>query len=464
MELMEVQKEAKRRSAGKRGFGYFMEMGLGKTLTSQSDFLDQVDAGLSDRGLVVCPNSFKSGWVEDTNKHKLGINQCVWDSGSSHMAAWLRRDSNAPRQLIINYEAIRSPDVMKFLELYFKDRSVFTSFDESIQLKQYDSQQTKQGIEIGKMSRFIRCLSGKPTTQGSHDLWGQLRAMREITGHNYFAFKNNFTQSGGFKGKKVIGNKNEEELQELLRPIAFYAKKADWSDIPPKLFTQREYLMTKEMRSMFDSMYQEFVLWLNDEEFVEVDAAITKYIKLAQIQAGFIIDETGKVHELVTPKNNPRIRLLRDIVDTEIVGKTLVPYVFKYTRETLMSAFGDLNPAYIRGGMTPDEIDFQKRRFNEDPSCRIMFLQTRASKYGHTLLGGAEPENRCSSMVFYENTYSLDDRSQIEDRNNRWGQTADHCLYIDLIGTIVDMNMVKSLVDKEERFQSVFNPLRTRPV
>lgn len=463
MELMEVQKEALRRSAGRRGFGYFMEMGLGKTLTAQSDFLNQVDTGNSDRGLVVCPNSFKGGWVEDTNKHKLGINQCVWDSGSTHMAAWLRRDSNAPRQLIINYEAIRSPDVMRFLELYFKDRAVFTSFDESIQLKQYDSQQTLAGIEVGKMSRFIRMLSGKPTSQGPHDLWGQLRAMRELQGVNYFAFKGRYTTSGGFRGKKVTGVKNEDQLQQLLEPLAFYAKKEDWSDIPPKLFTQREYKMTKEMQSMFDSMYNEFVLWFSDDEFVEVDAAITKYIKLAQIQAGFIIDETGKVHELVAPKNNPRIKLLRDIVDNEVVGKTLVPYVFKYTRETLMTAFADLNPAYIKGGMTSEEIEHQKRRFNEDPNCRIMFLQTRASKYGHTLLGGAEPQNRCSTMVFYENTYSLDDRSQIEDRNNRWGQTADHCLYVDLVGTIVDGNMTKSLAEKEDLFQTVFNPLRTRP-
>src|SRR5690606_32461854 len=108
------------------------------------------------------------------------------------------------------------------------------------------------------------------------------------------------------------------------------------------------------------------------------------------------------------------------------------------------------NPAVLRGGMTVAEQDAEKDRFNNDPKCRIMFLQTRASKYGHTLLGDAA--NRCSTMIFFENTYSLDDRSQIEDRNHRWGQDADHCLYVDLCGTVIDMRMTEALAAKEDMF------------
>jgi hypothetical protein len=38
--LVSVQIEALNRSRGMRGFGYFMEQGLGKTLTSLMDMLD----------------------------------------------------------------------------------------------------------------------------------------------------------------------------------------------------------------------------------------------------------------------------------------------------------------------------------------------------------------------------------------------------------------------------------------
>lgn len=465
MKLMKVQEEALKRSAGMRGFGFFMEMGLGKTLTDQVELQRSVfDMNLIDRSLVICPNSFKGGWVRDAEKWDMPVDQCIWDSGSPHMDAWMRRKVNKPRQLLINYEAIRSASTMAWLKNYFDGMRVKTTFDESIQLKQHDSQQTMAGIEIGKMSDMIRCLSGKPTTQGPHDLWGQLRAMREIDGSVYYAFKNRYTKKGGFKGKQVVGTRNERGLQMLLEPIAFYATKADWSDIPPKLFTQREYRMTPKMQAQFDEMYNDFVLFLSDagDDYVAVDAAITKYIKLAQIQAGFIIKEDHSVVELVEPKDNPRVKLLREIID-QTTGKVLIPYHHKYVREILVKAFKDLNPAVLRGGMNPAEIDAEKDQFNDDPACRVMFLQTKASKYGHTLLGGPEPENHCSTMVFFENTYSLDDRSQIEDRNNRWGQLGDHCLYIDLCGTILDLRMTAALAGKEDMFQSIFSALRSAP-
>jgi hypothetical protein len=87
----------------------------------------------------------------------------------------------------------------------------------------------------------------------------------------------------------------------------------------------------------------------------------------------------------------------------------------------------------------------------------------KAGKYGHTLLGiQNDPAYRCHTMIFYENTYSLDDRSQIEDRFHRHGQTADSVLYIDLIGTDLDRSAIGALQRKEGIFQAIFQYLRSR--
>lgn len=64
-------------------------------------------------------------------------------------------------------------------------------------------------------------------------------------------------------------------------------------------------------------------------------------------------------------------------------------------------------------------------------------------------------------MIFYENTYSLDDRSQIEDRPHRHGQNYA-VSYIDLVGTPLDYDCVEALQRKEGVFQAVFAPLRER--
>ena len=97
---------------------------------------------------------------------------------------------------------------------------------------------------------------------------------------------------------------------------------------------------------------------------------------------------------------------------------------------------------------------------SKNPNCRGILLQTRASKYGHTLLGGKNLNDHCYTQLVYENTYSLDDRSQIEDRHHRHGQIADSVLYIDFIGSQLDRNAVEALKRKEDMFQSVFRNIR----
>ena len=67
-------------------------------------------------------------------------------------------------------------------------------------------------------------------------------------------------------------------------------------------------------------MENEFLL-LVEEQYITVDVAIAKYEKLAQIQTGFIYDEQGRVHELVPPDANPRLNLLRQLLEEETQGK-----------------------------------------------------------------------------------------------------------------------------------------------
>ena len=98
----------------------------------------------------------------------------------------------------------------------------------------------------------------------------------------------------------------------------------------------------------------------------------------------------------------------------------------------LIKALAKYDPAWIKGGMKPDEVEEQKTRFNNDSNCRIILAQCDAARYGHTLLAGPADEDRCRTMIFFENSYSADTRDQIEDRIHRRGQTGEYVLYIDL--------------------------------
>jgi SNF2 family DNA or RNA helicase len=462
MELLSVQKTALQAAKGKYGFAYFMEMGLGKTLTALTEFMELVAAKEATRLVVICPNSFKSGWADEIKKHNMDFHFHIFESGDDHATkTFLETDFNRPPVLIINYEAIRSHYTQSVIEFFTKKRNCMLVLDESIQIKTFDSLQTKAALKICTSFRYRRVMSGKPQTQGPHDLWAQLKAIDAMQS-NYFPFKTTFCRMGGFKGKKVIGAQNEELLAAKVGSHIFWATKKEWTDLPSKLYTTRQYELGPVLEKHYKEMEDGFVTWLSETEYVSVEAFITKYIKLAQIQSGFIITEQGNVVELVSPEQNPRFKLVRDVMD-ETQSKIVVPYVHRYTRQILERVLKDFNPVTLHGGMKPSAIQSVKDTFNNDARYRAILVQIRAGKYGHTLLGGIGKDS-CSTMVFAENSYSLDDRSQIEDRIHRHGQVAESCLYVDLWGTELDRRVAKALQDKEDMAQAVFSHFKlTRP-
>ena len=461
MKLLDVQRAALQASAGMPGFAYYMEQGLGKSLTLLADFMGKAAERSATRLAVVAPNSFKGGWRTEIAKWGLDLDVFLWQAGFDvEFDRWMRKGFEKPPVFVVNYEAIRSERVQEHM-LRFAQRPAMIGFDESIQISDMNLQ-TKAAISVSPAFAFQRVLSGKPMKKGPHDLLTQMQAIGVERQRNYYAWKTLFCRMGGFKNKVVVGAQNEDYMNKLVGKYIFWANKSEWTDLPPKLYTTREYAMTPEMWSHYRSMEEEFLVWLNMQEVVTVDAAITKYIKLAQIQTGWIYDEDGTVRSLVDDAKNPRLNMLKEIIDNEVAGKTVVVYHHRPVQSQLERNLRGYNPAFIKGGMSSDEVEAEKRRFNTDNDCRVICIQTKAGKYGHTLLGGPEPINHCSTCIFYENTYSSDDRSQLEDRNHRHGQLGEHCLYIDLCGTSLDVKMTAALQMRENIFNGVIAALRQR--
>src|SRR4029077_13800948 len=462
MKLDPVQVEALRFGEGKRGVGYFLEMGLGKTLLALEEFRGLVEKRVATRMIVVAPNSFKRGWADEIEKHGLNFDAHVFVSGAKANEKWLSivKYNKAPI-LIVNYEAIRSSEVLLRLLAWARVKPTMVVLDESIQIKTHNSLQTKAALALAGAASLVRLLSGRPQTQGSHDLYPQLRAIGLLGGQKFWAFRNDFCVMGGWENKTVMGVKNAEVLARLMAPVVFQALKTDWLPaLPRKDFAIRYYEMSGGQAGQYKQMRDEFLLELASEEIVAVHVAVSKYEKLSQIQVGFILNEEGIARELVDPGHNPRLLCLLETLDA-VEGKAFVIYRHRYTFEILSRALAAWKPAHIRGQMQPDDVSAQKYRFNENPECRLLLGQCESTKYGHTLLADQDnPKNACNCMIFFENSYSLDTRTQVEDRIHRRGQRGENVLYIDLAGTELDRRVVKALQKKEDLYKSVFSRLR----
>jgi SNF2 family DNA or RNA helicase len=75
---------------------------------------------------------------------------------------------------------------------------------------------------------------------------------------------------------------------------------------------------------------------------------------------------------------------------------------------------------------------------------RFMVAQQRAGGKGHTWLHG-------TTVIYFSNSFSYEDRKQSEDRSHRRGQTADRVLYIDLVALdTVDERVLAALKAKKD--------------
>lgn len=439
-----VQIEALKRAGDKFNYAWFLEQGLGKTSLALNDFVDKHRRGLVDTMVVLCPNSFKADWAGAPAEW--GVPEIV--SGYHPQLKMDKLRDPRGHLIALNYEAARS-GAGAVLSRLMRDCRVYLGVDESLALGTPSSDTTKAVIQLCRQAQYVRLLNGTPTARDVTHYYGQLKCLDELNGVNPFSFKMRYAELGGFKGKQVIGIRNEDELAKILARCSFRALKKDWrKDLPPQVFTHVHLDMTPQMRSHYREMVEEFLTLVNDDMMVMAQMVLTQMEKLRQIASGLAMQD-GKAVWLEPPGQNPKVRATLDILKSGET-KAIVSHYYKPTSHMLMSVLEDAGyrPVFIRGGEDPDTIVENKRLFNNDPRCRVLVAQQGATYRGHTLIGG-KGSDRCNRMIYFENSFSYYQRVQMQDRIHRGAQDQE-CQYFDLITSPIEQVLVNTLAKRKD--------------
>lgn len=437
------------------GWGHWMEMRLGKTPTMYNEF----ELFMSEYGMetlfIFSPNSYKVDWALEATKFGVSIPLYPYETSDYKSSLKFLKDNKGKCGLVINYESLIYNQTKDLLEKHVNKTTVVAA-DESIKLKNPSSLTSKSALLLTKEAAFTRTLTGLPMTQGPQDLYTQLRFGRQLSGSNFYSFRNRFCKMGGFKNKKVVGPRNEEELKEVLIKGAFVAKRKDWGRPTVPEYYDVMLSMHPVQARYYKEMDKDFITMLDSGQEITVDQVISKMMKLQQISSGFVYDETGVAIDLIDPTETPKVKKLLELLEDEIEGKVVIPYHYSKSGDVLREVLKQYEPAVIRSSqwMKKNELDAndEKSRFNTDPKCKVMIANIQNIKYGHFLAGNEK--DRCSTMVFYENTYSLDDRSQVEMRNTAAEQDWTN-VYLDFVSSPVEKNAIKALVAKENVVSAV---------
>ncbi|RPJ29589.1 MAG: DEAD/DEAH box helicase [Chloroflexi bacterium] len=430
--LFPVQQTAYDRAKGKRRYGYFLEMGLGKTLLALHEFEGLLNDGDVDIMMIFCPNSLISTWKSEIEKHGYKFN--ILTKPDSH------RQVERGSVILYNYESIIASPGKQIANILTIHRA-YAVFDESVQIKNHKAARWKLIEKWQHMLTYARLLSGRPTVQSPMDLWTQLTMLRGAVSKSPYAFRNTYCRMGGWMNKQVIGTMNPDQLTKIVNEVAFVATKKQWTDLPEKLYTDRTYEMTMLQKHAYDKMFRDMIVEIQSRP-ISVQQAVHKYSKLQQVGSGFMFDETGEAVPIMNFDGVPKLKVLEEILE-ETDGKVIV---FAHYRPSVEALSKHFKCPTIRGGMKEEEIKNVIEEFNNGDH-QVFVGQLAAAKYGLTLLG--HPGMPCHTTVYFENSYSLDARIQSEDRNHRHGQK-NSVLYIDLMGTAVERKIVRALQHKDD--------------
>lgn len=452
----EVQEKALSLGAKEDNFAYFKEMGMGKTATLLADFWYNHKVNGTQGLAVFCPNTLKATWEREIkNFIPQEVNVALWPN--------IPEKGITPWIWIANYESLSAGGAKMYSMLppVMRHYRTMMALDESVKIKNPNAKVTKAVLDIGPLASKRRILSGKPIVQGPQDIWAQLKflQLQQLFGYNFYAFRAQFCKMGGYMGRQVVGIQEgqEEKLYHFMTAKGVIYYKDDWLTLPKKVYTARNLTMTPIQARHYKTMMEDFMVYFDEHGgVVEAAIALTKFLKLQQISSGFIFNEDKEV--IVFEKNPEKLKELIDVLES-VKGKVLVPCVFRYSVDFLRDKLKEYNPVHIYGGMKPEDIEAQKKKFNEDDKCRVIICQSASAKYGHTLIGSKEV--RCHTTYFYENSYSLDDRVQMEDRNHRIGQEGDSVLYIDQVSSPMEQNIVDALQKKNNIANAIMTGVQT---
>lgn len=469
-------------SREKEYYALLMEQGTGKSKIIVDSTAYLFATGRIDSLLVVAPNGVQRNWV---------INEMPTHCPDyiDYKAAWYSSSPNKKEEenlcavikhqglkvVVMNVEAFATEKGVNFAKKWLISFRTMMVIDESSVIKNPKAIRTKNLLKLSVHAKYRRILTGTPITQGPLDLYTQFAFLDSqiLRCQSYFAFRNRYAimkeiKTAGKSFQVIVDYQNTEELINLIQPYSYRVTKKECLDLPDKVYTKRYVQLSDQQKKLYNTLKKEMLSEFNGM-IMSAPLALTKIMRLQQIVGGFfvpdsdindqiyfeddsevmtIIPNTGLTsipHQSID-KVNPRIESLIELLE-ETNGKVIIFARFipeiQAIIDRITEVFGSDSYVEYTGRIKDNTIRSENiRKFQEDDNVRF-FIGNKAAAYGLTLTAA-------STVVYYSNTFSLDERLQNEDRAHRIGQK-NNVLYVDMIAeNTLDEHIVKALRSKKE--------------
>ena len=440
------------KSWNKIAYGYFMEMGTGKSKVLVDNIAMLYDAGKINGALIIAPKGVYRNWYSSEIPIHLASHiqhkMVLWTASTSKTKdkeyQQLFESDYDLHILVMNVEAFSTKKGIDFASKFLRTHKTIMAVDESTTIKTPSAKRTKAIVDLGTKAHYRRILTGSPVTKSPLDLYTQCAFLHEdlLGFSSFYAFRNRYAHmiDRNFGGRRVqiVGSYQRlDELADILNKFSYRVLKEDCLDLPEKIYIKREIELTDEQEKAYATMKSAALASIKGK-LATAPHVLTQMMRLHQITCGHLKTDEGDITEL---KSN-RLDELMDVLE-EVEGKAIIWANYIYDIEHIVSEikkkYGDDSVVQYYGAIASDQRQTNIEKF-QDPKSNYRFFvgNPQTGGYGITL-------TCANTVIYYSNGYDLEKRLQSEDRAHRIGQKKS-VTYVDLIAAkTIDEKIVKAL-------------------
>lgn len=432
------------------GFGLFWEMGTGKTMTTVNILRHRFRRERRIlRVLILCPLSMVETWRREFERHGGPATSAAVQCLSSRSWQGKLKQLKTPGKsiFVMNLESVNSKAWPEISKLPWDGIVV----DELHNFKSWEAGRTKRLLAISPKIPFRLGLTGTLVTNSAMELWSQLMFLEPKTFHeNFWAFRFQYFEdkNAAMPSHKHFPNWQPkpgayEELKEKIRSCGTIVKKAEALDLPPLVRTEVFVELLPEQRRLYDEMEENFVTYLDSNEAIVAEVALTKVLRLQQIVSGVASTDAGEKRSIPTAKTEALREILEGISGEH---KAIVWARWRDCYDQIENVCRELKLPCVRivGGQTREERQEAIDRFNADPSVRVVIANQKAGGVGIGL-------QAASYSIYYAKDFNLEHDLQSESRNHRGGsEIHERITRIDIVAKdTVDERVTEALRNKQ---------------
>lgn len=417
----------------------FLDMGLGKTVTTLTAIKELLDNCIISNALVIAPKKVAQvSWSDEIKnwEHLQGLTISVIDGTAKQ-----RREAMAAKADI--YAVSRDNIVWLVLE----HGGVKLPYDMVVidELSSFKNHASKRFRAMRKVRKFIPRvvgLTGTPAPNGLIDLFAQMYLIDEgqRLGKTVTAYRDRFFRPGKRNGDivytyelKAPQNETEQQISDLISDITISMTAEDYLKMPDKIMLYDYVDLAPKVLAMYRDFEKEQILELiNSDEPISATSAAALSNKLQQFANGAIYDAERNVKDI----HDEKLDKLEEIVEAANGEPVLIAYSYKHDLERIMQKLKAYKPVKLE---KPEHIaDWNARK--------IPVLVTHPASAGH----GLNLQKGGHNIVWFGNTWSLELYQQFNARLYRQGQGKPVTIHHIVTRGTIDEKIIKSLDGKRE--------------